>query len=136
MEAIADAVLLVVAAALTTEPVAHHAAVGPFTHSVMFIRHGKMPVLHHEAGDGDKAMFLTIIEALVEGTRRLGQVLQCCPELRDRIRPALQPINKSLIARRCGGIPIGGEALRAQLGKVTVGLFERRPILVLIGREP
>ena len=72
MEAIADTVLLVVATVLTTEPVAHHAAVGPFTHSVMFMRHGKMPVLHHEAGDGDKAMFLTIIEALVERTRRLG----------------------------------------------------------------
>ena len=72
MEAIADAVLLVVAAALTTEPVAHHAAVGTFTHSVMFMRHGKMPVLHHEAGDSDEAMLLTIIEALVERTRRLG----------------------------------------------------------------
>jgi hypothetical protein len=128
LEAIADAALLVVAAVCTTEPVAHHATVRPFTHSVMFMRHGKMPVLHHEAGDGDEAMFLTIIEALIERTRCLGQVLQCCTKLRDRIGPALQSINKTLIARRCGGIPIGGEPLRAQLGKVAIGLFERRPI--------
>ena len=104
MEAIADAVLLVVAAVRTTETAAHHATVGPFTHAVMSAgpeprRHGRMPVLHHEAVDGDEAMFLTIIEALVERTRRLGQILQCCSKLRDRIGAALQPINNTLIAR-------------------------------------
>jgi hypothetical protein len=88
LEAIADTVLLVVATVGTTEAMPHHAAVGPFTHPVMParsepMRHGKVPVLHHEAGDGDKPMFLSVIEALVERARRLGQILQSCSKLSD-----------------------------------------------------
>jgi len=85
----------VVAAVRTTETAAHHATVGPFTHAVMSAgleptRHGRMSVLHHEAVDGDEAMFLTIIETLIERTRSLGQILQCCSKLRDRIGAALR----------------------------------------------
>ena len=47
------------------------------------VRHGKMPVLHHEAGDGDEPMFLSIIEILIEWARRLGQILQSCSKLSD-----------------------------------------------------
>jgi hypothetical protein len=95
LEAIADAVLLVVVAVGTTEAMPHHAAVGSVTHPVRsvthpvmpagseLVRHGEMPVLHHEAGDGDEPMFLSIIKALIERARRLGQILQSCSKLSD-----------------------------------------------------
>ncbi len=95
LEAIADTVLLVVATVGTTKAVPHHAAVGSVTHSVRSVthsvmlarskpmRHGEMPVVHHEAGDRDKPMFLSIIEALVERARRLGQILQSRSKLSD-----------------------------------------------------
>src|SRR5262249_31553677 len=83
-------------------------------------------------GEHYKAMLLRLVEALVERTGCVGELLQAGGALAHHIGAQVKPFNRIL---RNVGIGACCEALRTLLGEITQGGLDRRPKFFLIGRE-
>ena len=85
-----------------------------------------------ESGEHHEAMLLRLVEALVEGTSCVSELLQTGGTLAHYLSAGIKAIDR--IFRRVG-ICARCKTLRALLGKIAQGGFYWRPQFFLIGRE-
>src|SRR6478736_6670097 len=80
----------------------------------------------------DKAMLLTLVEALVERASRTGEFLERRSALAHHVGTKIEPLDRIL---RAIGAGARGKSLRALLGEFAQRAFHRRPVFLLFGRE-
>src|SRR5262245_43353255 len=80
----------------------------------------------------DKTTLLALVEAFVERTCRISELLERGGALPHDIGARVQPVNRSLrpVAAGPRGVPLG-----ALLRQVAQRALNRRPILFLLGRQ-
>src|SRR5262245_45253255 len=85
-----------------------------------------------EASEHREAALLAVVEALVERTRGIGDLLEPGRALAHCVGTQIQAFDRVL---RAVGIGARRETLGALLGKVTQRVLDRRPELLLLGIE-